>query len=186
MARSSGLLAYGLLTATVAAGLTVKSRPVRRWRAATAVDLHRFLSLLALGAVALHGLGLALDATAPMSVAALVIPGIAARRPLWTGLGVATAEVMLLLHVSFRLRRLIGMRAWRRVHWASYLAFVGATAHGLMSGTDTARPWAAGAYAGAVGIVVGLTTWRAIPGGGRSASPRSGARREAAAGRSPG
>ena len=59
LARATGLTAYVLLTTSVLAGLTVKARPLgRRIKAAAATDLHRFLSLLALGAIALHGLAL--------------------------------------------------------------------------------------------------------------------------------
>ena len=44
--------------------------------------------------------------------------------------------------VSFPLRKRIGMRAWRRLHWATYGLFALATVHGLAAGTDTPTPWA--------------------------------------------
>ena len=57
LARASGLTAYALLTTSVLAGLTVKSKPLgARVKAATATDVHRFVALLALGAIAVHGL----------------------------------------------------------------------------------------------------------------------------------
>ena len=53
LARATGLTAYVLLTTSVLAGLTVKSRPLgARVKAAVVTDLHRFLSLLGLGAIA--------------------------------------------------------------------------------------------------------------------------------------
>ena len=94
LARSSGVLAYVMLTATVLAGLAATTRLLRRVRPAAGVDVHRFLSLLALGAVALHGAALALDQAVPVSLAGLVLPGAAAYRPLWTGIG-AAAELLL-------------------------------------------------------------------------------------------
>jgi DMSO/TMAO reductase YedYZ heme-binding membrane subunit len=45
---------------------------------------------------------------------------------------------MLMLTVSFRMRRWIGQRGWRRLHYASFGAFVLALIHALASGTDTA------------------------------------------------
>ena len=57
------------------AGLTAKSRPVRSLTPAATVDLHRFLSLLSLMAVALHGAFLALDTSVPIPVVALLVPG---------------------------------------------------------------------------------------------------------------
>lgn len=163
LARASGLTAYVLLTVSVLAGLLVKARPFgRAIRPATATDLHRFLSLLGLGALAVHGIALVLDKAVPIPVQALIVPGIASYRPLWTGVGVVAGELMALVIASFSLRRFIGAKNWRRLHWATYATFAAATAHGAMSGTDTARPWALGLYLGAVGAVASATAWRVL------------------------
>ena len=68
----------------------------------------------------------------------------------------------MLIIASFSLRRFIGARNWRRLHWATYATFVLATAHGLFAGTDSGRPWATALYAGAIGAVVAATIWRAL------------------------
>jgi sulfoxide reductase heme-binding subunit YedZ len=163
LARASGLTAYVLLTLSMLAGLVVKSRPFgRAVNAAAATDTHRSLSLLALGAVALHGLTLVLDSTVHISVPALLVPGLAPYRPLWTGLGVLAAELAGLIVISFSLRKKIGARVWRRLHWATYGVFAAATIHGLAAGTDTSRPWAFALYVGAVGSVAFATAWRAL------------------------
>jgi methionine sulfoxide reductase heme-binding subunit len=163
LARASGLTAYVLLTLSVVAGLTVKSRPFgRAVRAASATDTHRFLSLLALGAVALHGSALVLDQTVRISVPALVVPGLAGYRPLATSLGVVAAELAALIVISFPLRKRIGMRTWRRLHWATYLVFLAATAHGLAAGTDSTQAWAFSLYLGAVFAVATATGWRVL------------------------
>jgi methionine sulfoxide reductase heme-binding subunit len=162
LARSTGVVSYGLLSCTVLAGLTAKSRPVRSMSPAATVDLHRFLSLLALMAVALHGIFLALDKSVPIPIVALLVPGTSPYRPLWVALGVLGAELMLLIHLSFRFRKRIGVKAWRKLHYATYLVFGGATAHGLMAGTDSSRPWALAMYIAASGAVVALTAWRIL------------------------
>ena len=163
LARAGGLSAYVLLTSSVLAGLTLKSRPFgRALRAAAVTDVHRFLALLGLGMLVLHGVALTLDRTVHMPVAALVVPGISPYRPLAVALGVLACELMALVVVSFSLRRRIGMRNWRRLHWATYLLFLLATVHGLAAGTDSAQPWAHGLYLGAVGAVVFATAWRAL------------------------
>lgn len=118
LARASGLVAYALLTSSVLAGLVLKARPFgTSLRPASVTDLHRFLALLGLGALSLHALALLLDRTVPISVADLLVPGIAPYRPLWTGLGVLAAELMVLVYASFSLRSRIGARNWRRLHW---------------------------------------------------------------------
>ena len=163
LARASGITAYVLLTTSVLAGLVVKSRPFgRALKAASATDTHKFLALLALGAVALHGLALTLDSTIHIRLGALLVPGLSPYRPLWTGLGVAAVEIAVLIFVSFPLRKVIGARAWRRLHWATYAVFAAATVHGLGAGTDTSKPWGLGLYVGAVGAVVFATAWRAL------------------------
>ena len=169
LARASGMTAYVLLTSSVLAGLVVKSRPFgRALRAGTVTDTHRFLALLALGAVAVHGLALVLDSTVKIGLAALLVPGLASYRPLWTGLGVASAELALLIVISFRLRPKIGPKAWRRLHWATYAVFAAATVHGVAAGTDSSRPWASALYLGAIGSVTFATAWRVLS---RASSP---------------
>jgi methionine sulfoxide reductase heme-binding subunit len=172
LARAAGFTAYVLLTASVLAGLVVKARPFgRALRAATAVDLHRTIALLALGALAVHGTALVLDTTVHIGLGALLIPGIAPYRPLWTGLGVVAAELMVVVYASFSLRSRIGQKNWRRLHWATYGLFVAATAHGLMAGSDSGAGWALSLYLGAVGAVSAATAWRALTSAAR-ARPR--------------
>jgi sulfoxide reductase heme-binding subunit YedZ len=163
LARASGLTAYVLLTLSVLAGLVLKARPLgARLRAAAVTDTHRALAFLGLGFIALHGVALVLDATVRITPLALVVPRLTGYRPLATATGVLAAELMLLIYASFSLRRRIGARAWRRLHWATYGVFALATAHGLAAGTDTSHRWALSLYLGAVGAVVAVTAWRAL------------------------
>ena len=163
LARATGLTAYVLLTTSMLAGLTVKSRPFgRALKTASAMDTHRFLSMLAIGAVAVHALTLVLDSTVHIGLGALLVPGMSTYRPAAVGFGVAAAELMVLVTVSFSLRKRIGQRMWRRLHWATYGIFALATAHGLAAGTDSSRPWVFAIYLGAVFAVATATTWRAL------------------------
>ena len=163
LARATGLAAYVLLTVSVLAGLVVKSRPFgRAIKPASATQLHRTLALLSLSALALHGLTLVLDETIHIGLGALLVPGLAPYRPLWTGVGVLAGELMLAVYVSFGLRKRIGIKNWRRLHYTTYAAFAGATAHGVMAGTDSGQPWVIGLYLGAIGAVAAATAWRAL------------------------
>ena len=163
LARASGLTAYVLLACSVLAGLVVKSRPFgRALKTAAVADVHRFLALLALGMLALHGGALTLDRTIHLSPVALFAPGASPYRPLPVALGVVACELAALIVVSFSVRRRIGLRNWRRLHWLTYLVFVAATVHGIAAGTDSSRPWAIDLYLGAVGAIVFATAWRAL------------------------
>ena len=161
LARATGVTAYVLLTISVLAGLVLKSRPFGRALKAPAVmDTHRFLSSLALGAVTFHALALVLDSTVKIGPAALLVPGLSPFRPLAVGLGVFALELTALVAISFPLRKKIGQRMWRRLHWATYGIFAAATVHGLAAGTDTR--WLLPLYLGAVFAVVFATAWRAL------------------------
>jgi predicted ferric reductase len=163
LARASGLTAYALVTASVLAGLVVKSRPFgRSVKTAPVVDVHRFLALLALGMLVLHGVALTLDRTVHLPLAALVVPGASPYRPAGVALGVLACELALIVVLSFSVRRQIGRRNWRRLHWATYLIFLAATTHGLTAGTDSSQPWAFGLYLGAVGAVTFAAAWRVL------------------------
>ena len=110
----------------------------------------------------MHGAALLLDSTVHLSPAALLVPGLSPYRPLATGIGVVAAELMLVVYASFSLRRRIGARNWRRLHWATYAIFAAATVHGLAAGTDSAQPWAFALYLAAIALVVFATAWRAL------------------------
>ena len=78
-------------------------------KAAAVTDTHRFLSLLALGAVALHGLTLVLDSTVRIGLAALRSPG--SRLPACRDRSRRRRRgAAVLVVVSFPLRKRIGPR----------------------------------------------------------------------------
>ncbi len=157
------MLAFALLTLSVVAGLVLKSRPFgTALKPATVTDIHRFLALLCLGATGIHGAALILDSTVHIGLTDLLVPGLVSYRPLWVGFGVVAAELMVLVYGSFSQRKRIGAKNWRRLHWATYGIFVAMVVHGIMSGTDTTRPWAVGVYVGAIGAVVMAVVWRAL------------------------
>jgi DMSO/TMAO reductase YedYZ heme-binding membrane subunit len=161
LARASGLTAYVLLTLSVLAGIVVKSRPFgNRVRQPAAIDTHRTLAALGLGALVIHATSLALDKTVRIPVQALFVPGLSPYRPYWVAIGVLTAELMVVVYASFSQRRRIGFKNWRRLHWATYALFAGGTAHGILSGSDSGRAWAQAIYLVAIAAVAAAATWR--------------------------
>jgi len=162
LARASGLGAYAVLTLSVLAGLVLKSRPFPGLKAARITELHRTLALGGLGLLALHGVSLVLDSTVKVTPTALLVPGLVAYRPAAVAAGVVAGWLFAVVTASFWLRRRIGHRLWRRLHWLTYALFALATVHGLASGTDASQPWAHALYLGAVGSVAAATAWRVL------------------------
>ena len=162
LARSSGLGAYAVLTLSVLAGLVLKSRPFPSLKASRVTEIHRTLALSGLSLLALHGASLVLDSTVKVTPAALFVPGLVTYRPSAVAAGVLAGWLFVAVTGSFWLRKRIGHRAWRRLHWLTFALFALATVHGLASGTDAAQPWAHALYLGAVGSVAAATAWRAL------------------------
>ena len=73
-----------------------------------------------------------------------------------------TAYGALVVHVSFQLRKRLGARAWRRLHYLSFAVFLGALLHGVLAGSDSASLGMRVTYAGAGGAVLLLTTLRVV------------------------
>ncbi|HWP63182.1 MAG TPA: ferric reductase-like transmembrane domain-containing protein [Candidatus Binatia bacterium] len=163
MARAAGLLAYLLTTASVAFGLVLH----HRWRSASwprfvTNEVHRTVSLLALLAVAGHGLALLLDPYLAPTLSELLVPLTISYRPLWVAVGIIGAYLLLGLWLSQYLRSWLGYRAWARLHLLTYAAWVLALVHGLGAGSDTGTPWALAAYGGSVALVGGLVVARIL------------------------
>ncbi|MDL2334827.1 MAG: hypothetical protein QFC55_02200 [Chloroflexota bacterium] len=159
--RFLGFLAYGALAVSVAYGLLLSTGILDRIaHRVVSFTLHQDLSAIAIGLTALHGAVLALDTFVPQSVRQLIIPFAGPYRPEWVGIGQITFYLMIVVYASFSVRRRIGQRAWRLLHYTTLLAFVGATAHGLMSGTDSPAAWAFWAYTLASVAVAFLLVYR--------------------------
>jgi len=169
LARAAGLTAYVLLGASVLAGLTLRTRPARRLRLPLVAEAHKTLAVASLAAVALHGSALVLDSTVRVTPAALVVPGLVAYRPAAVAAGVVAAWLLTIITASFWMRRRLGVRAWRRLHKATYLLFVLAAAHGLTAGTDSSQPWGQALYLGMPALVSFAACWRILTvAGGRT------------------
>jgi DMSO/TMAO reductase YedYZ heme-binding membrane subunit len=134
--------------------------------------LHQDLASFGVGLAAIHGMLLALDKSVPFSLAQIAVPGLAPYAPMWVAVGQVAFYLMAAVLASFYLRRRIGQRAWRLFHYLTFFAFIGATAHGLGAGTDSASPWAWWLYVGSSVVVVFLFVYRVASAvAGRSARP---------------
>jgi methionine sulfoxide reductase heme-binding subunit len=142
-ARSAGLVAFGLAAAAVIVGLAMsssKSNPPARRRYAATKDLHEQLALAALVAIALHGVLLLADSWIRPGLAGVLVPFATPYRAFWTGIGIMTAYLAMLLGLSFYARRLIGAVRWRRMHRLTPVVYVLAAAHMLGAGSDRGTP----------------------------------------------
>ena len=174
LSRSSGVVAYLALWLSVVLGLTLTNRFARLWAGGPAVaDLHQFSSLLSLALAIFHVVILLGDRYASYRLDELLIPFAAAQHePFWVGLGQLGFYLALPVTFSFYLRRTIGVRAWRLIHFAAFAVFALVVAHGLGAGTDTQAPAMSAMYLVTSGSVVFLTIYRVLVASSRLAATR--------------
>lgn len=143
IARASGYAAFVALSLDVIAGLLISTRAGDRWLArGQLVDLHGWLSPLALALLVGHVLALLADRYIRFDVLDVLVPMLSPYRPVAVGLGIAAAYCAVVVHASFGLRRRLGTKLWRRLHYLSFVALGAAAVHAVLAGTDAARAWA--------------------------------------------
>ena len=149
------------MTLSVVLGIGVRSgRPLFTLPRFGVADVHRFVALAATLLVALHMGLLFLDPYAKLRLIDFVVPFLGAYRPLWQGLGTVAFDVLIVVIITSLLRRRLGLRIFRAVHWTTYLLWPIAMAHSLGNGTDTGRIWFLG-FAGVCTVMVAVAlVWR--------------------------
>jgi sulfoxide reductase heme-binding subunit YedZ len=159
--RASGVVSTLLLTGVFALGVATTKRwhPARLPRFVTAA-LHRNVALLAVVFTAVHVATAVADPYAQVGIVAAVVPFTAGRSAPWVGLGAAALDLVAALVVSSLLRRHLGLHAWRAFHWAAYLAWPLALAHGLGMGSDTGSLWLQTVSGTCAAVVAGVALWR--------------------------
>ena len=161
--RLIGFLSYFAIAGSVIYGLLLSTRILDAiaHRPVT-FALHQDLAAIGLGLAGVHAVLLGLDSSVPFSLFEVLVPFAAPYRPVWVGLGQLALYLVAIVYASFHIRRRIGQRAWRTLHYLTFLSFVGATAHGILSGTDTGAAWAWWSYVVASVAVVFLTVYRIV------------------------
>jgi sulfoxide reductase heme-binding subunit YedZ len=175
LGRAAGISAYLALASSVVWGLLLSTGVADAWIArARSVDVHRWISAVALGLVAAHGLVLLGDPYVHFDAVDLLVPFVSAYRPLAVGLGVLAVYVVVAVFGSFWLRRRIGQRAWLLVHYVAFPMLGLVTLHGLLAGTDSGSTWMRTTYLVVSAIIIWLSVYRVVTAlAGRAANCRT-------------
>ena len=164
LGRSAGLVSYWLLCGIVVLGLAVRSRMFDGWVSrAWFFELHRFLSLFVLIAVLFHALIMLPDPYAGFTLRELLIPF---QSHLSTNtamaLGIIAFYGSVFLTATFYLRRLIGQRAWRLLHYLTFGVYMLALAHALLNGTDSSGDAVQVSYLASASVVLFFLFYRMV------------------------
>jgi sulfoxide reductase heme-binding subunit YedZ len=158
LTRGSGAVALLLLTASVLLGVMNTTRwRTEHWPRFLTYGLHRNVTLLAIAFTAIHVITTVTDSFAPIGWIDAVVPFLSPYRPFWLGVGTVAFDLLLALTITSFLRRRIGVRAWRLVHWLAYASWPIALLHSLGTGSDARTGWLA-----VLGVLSGLVVFASV------------------------
>lgn len=163
MARAGGVLSYVLLWLATCWGIMMSSKFIKGVvDVPVAYALHEYLPILGVVFAALHAAVLLGDSYIAFKPWQLLVPFASPYKPFWTGLGVLAFYLSVALIASFYVRKRIGQKTWRALHYASYLAFLIALLHGVMAGSDSGATAMRALYFGTGGLSVFLLLYRLL------------------------
>jgi sulfoxide reductase heme-binding subunit YedZ len=144
VSRASGLTLLILFSAVMVLGVASRlgSAP-RRWPRFVFPEVHRTLALFSVAFLVLHVLTAILDPFVTIGWAATVLPFASGYRTLAIGLGTLAVDLGGAVIITSLVRRRLGFRTWRAVHWLAYLAWPVAFVHSLTAGSDLGIWWVA-------------------------------------------
>ena len=137
VARSSGMVAWVLLSLSVCWGLFVSTKAVAKASTpAWLLDFHRFVGGLAVTFTAMHLVGLWADGYVEFGWRELFVPMASTWKPGPVAWGIVAVYLLVAVEVTSLAMRRLPRRAWRWVHRASLPLYGMATYHAIAAGTD--------------------------------------------------
>jgi hypothetical protein len=135
--RSSGLIAWAVVTASILWGLTLSTRLIRRKGVpAWVLDMHKFLGTLSLVFVAVHLVGLWADNFVHFGPSELFVPMASPWRPGPIAWGIAATYLLVAIQLTSWMMRRLPRKIWHAVHLTSFPMFALVTVHGFTAGAD--------------------------------------------------
>ena len=162
--RAAGLMGYLLFWLSTVWGFAISSKIFDSFlERMFTFDFHEHLSLLSLGFLVLHVAVLLIEKVEPLSLTEVLVPFVSTYRPFWTGIGIITFYLTVLVTVTFYIRKWISMKTFRVIHYLSVAAYFGAMLHSVYAGTDTSLTWVQWMYGGTTLITVFfMVYWAAL------------------------
>ena len=158
VARSSGMVAWALLTLSVCWGLFVSTKAVAKASTpAWLLDFHRFVGGMAVTFTAVHLVGLWADSYVTFGWRELFVPMATSWHPGPVAWGIVALYLLVAVEVTSLAMRHLPRRAWRWVHRVSLPLYAMATYHAIAAGTDRGNAAFRLAALAAVDLVAFLT-----------------------------
>jgi len=139
LSRGSAIVGFILLWLSTVMGLLITTRLGKTWPGMkTSNESHQFISILGLLFTGFHGITLLGDSYIKSTFSQVLIPFTFVNfRPGFVGIGQLAFYVWAILIISFYIRKIIGKKIWRGLHFIGFAAFFAGMAHGITSGSDS-------------------------------------------------
>jgi predicted ferric reductase len=164
LSRATAFVSLSVLWISMALGLGLTNKVARLWPGAPAAfAIHEYVSLLGLVFALFHALVLLGDRYINFTIAQIFMPfSTVDYRPVWVGIGQIGFYLWILVALSFYIRRIIGQKTWRVLHYLSFAMYLMGLFHGLFSGTDSTANWAGWYYWISGGSLIFLSVYRIV------------------------
>lgn len=158
--RTSGFLAYYLLTLAIMAGFMQKLISFQ-WQKPLLSEIHKISGWTGVLTIIFHSVLLLENHYVPYKIGEILIPFSAHNDPVNSALGTISFYLFLLVMATsdFFTKRM-GQRLWKNIHFLVIPAWILMTLHGLFMGTDSGQPWAIFTYSLGAALIITLLGFR--------------------------
>jgi DMSO/TMAO reductase YedYZ heme-binding membrane subunit len=137
VSRSSGIIAWALLTLSVCWGLFISTKAVAKASTPSwLLDLHRFLGGIAVTFTAIHLIGLWADSYVEFGWSELFVPMASEWKPGPVAWGIVSIYLLVAIELTSLAMKFLPRKLWRGIHHLSLPLYAMATYHGVAAGTD--------------------------------------------------
>ncbi len=158
VSRSSGMIAWALLSLSVCWGLFISTKAVAKASSpAWLLDLHRFLGGIAVVFTGIHLIGLVADTYVTFGWAETFVPMASTWKPGPVAFGIVGFYLLLAIELTSLAMKRLPRRLWRWVHFTSLPLYFVATYHSITAGTDSENQWFRIVALASINIVMFLT-----------------------------
>ena len=158
VARSSGIVAWGLITLSVCWGLFLSTKAAAKAsQPSRLLDLHRFLGGLSVAFTAVHIVGLVGDSYVEFGWLDILVPWASDYEPTAVAWGVIAFWLLIAVEGTSLMMKKLPRKLWRHVHRLSFGLYVLSTVHGIQVGHDTGSVWYRMAMLASINVVAFLS-----------------------------
>jgi sulfoxide reductase heme-binding subunit YedZ len=136
--RAAGTTAMVFASASVGLGLACRTKLLR---GPDRLNIHQAFAVGTMVAIAIHALSLLGDTYLRPTLIDVTIPFALSYETIPTSIGIITGWALIILGLSYYLRRWIGYQRWKLIHRFTALAWALGLVHTFTEGTDAGQLW---------------------------------------------